>query len=233
MPSKLRTPCRSSSTARARRRRSLGSASTRCGAGTGPAESRPPVTAATAGSSPRAEIRRLRGDSDTGQLSARNRLNGTVAEVRVEGLIAQVELVVDEPARLVAIVTADAVEELGLKPGMPAAAVVKATSVMVRALVKARARRRAGRSGCRRRMRPRPGRPRATVYAAASLTDAFPKIAPQAHFSFAGSNTLAAQIRQGAPADVFASANTDAPARAVRRRLLLEAGRVHAQHARR
>jgi molybdopterin-binding protein len=77
-----------------------------------------------------AEIRRLRGEGE-GHLSARNRLNGTVAEVKVEGLIAQVELVVDEPARLVAIVTADAVEELGLKPGMPAAAVVKATSVMV------------------------------------------------------------------------------------------------------
>ena len=58
-------------------------------------------------------------------------LEGTVADVRVEGLMAQVELVVDEPARLVAIVTADAVEELGLKPGMPATAVVKATSVMV------------------------------------------------------------------------------------------------------
>jgi molybdate transport system substrate-binding protein len=52
---------------------------------------------------------------------------------------------------------------------------------------------------------------RATVYAAASLTDAFPKIAPHARFSFAGSNTLAAQIRQGAPADVFASANTSLP----------------------
>jgi molybdopterin-binding protein len=78
-----------------------------------------------------AEIHRLRGEGDVGRLSARNRLNGTVADVRVEGLIAQVELVVDEPARLVAIVTADAVEELGLKPGMPAAAVVKATSVMV------------------------------------------------------------------------------------------------------
>jgi len=76
------------------------------------------------------ELRRLRGEGD-GHLSARNRLNGTVAAVKVEGLIAQVELLVDEPARLVAIVTADAVEELGLKPGMPAAAVVKATSVMV------------------------------------------------------------------------------------------------------
>jgi molybdopterin-binding protein len=77
------------------------------------------------------EVRRLRGDGDGAQLSARNRLRGTVQEVRVDGLIAQVELVVDEPARLVAIVTADAVEELKLRPGMPAAAVVKATSVMV------------------------------------------------------------------------------------------------------
>jgi molybdopterin-binding protein len=77
------------------------------------------------------EIRRLRGDDDQRQLSARNRLNGTVAEVKVDGLMAQVELVVDEPARLVAIVTADAVEELGLRAGMPATAVVKATSVMV------------------------------------------------------------------------------------------------------
>jgi molybdate transport system substrate-binding protein len=50
-----------------------------------------------------------------------------------------------------------------------------------------------------------------TVYAAASLTDAFPKIAPGAKYSFAGSNMLAAQIRQGAPADVFASANMTLP----------------------
>jgi molybdate transport system substrate-binding protein len=52
---------------------------------------------------------------------------------------------------------------------------------------------------------------RATVFAAASLTDAFPKVAPSVRFSFAGSNALAAQIRQGAPADVFASANTTLP----------------------
>ena len=77
------------------------------------------------------EIDRLRGDSDGAHLSARNRLKGTVTEVKVDGLVAQVELVVDEPARLVSIVTADAVHELGLRPGMPAAAVVKATSVMV------------------------------------------------------------------------------------------------------
>jgi molybdate transport system substrate-binding protein len=50
-----------------------------------------------------------------------------------------------------------------------------------------------------------------TVYAAASLTDAFPKIAPSARYSFGGSNALAAQIKQGAPADVFASANMALP----------------------
>jgi molybdate transport system substrate-binding protein len=52
---------------------------------------------------------------------------------------------------------------------------------------------------------------RATVYAAASLTNAFPKIASNARYSFAGSNALAAQIRQGAPADIFASANVKLP----------------------
>jgi molybdate transport system substrate-binding protein len=51
-----------------------------------------------------------------------------------------------------------------------------------------------------------------TVYAAASLTDVFPTIASGAKYSFAGSNTLATQIQNGAPADVFASANTTLPA---------------------
>ena len=50
-----------------------------------------------------------------------------------------------------------------------------------------------------------------TVYAAASLTDVFPKIDPDATYSFAGSNALATQITNGAPADVFASANTTLP----------------------
>jgi len=50
-----------------------------------------------------------------------------------------------------------------------------------------------------------------TVYAAASLTDVFPKIDPAQRYQFGGSNTLAAQITQGAPADVFASANLTLP----------------------
>jgi molybdate transport system substrate-binding protein len=50
-----------------------------------------------------------------------------------------------------------------------------------------------------------------TVYAAASLTDVFPAIDSNEKYSFGGSNTLAAQITQGAPADVFASANMTLP----------------------
>jgi molybdate transport system substrate-binding protein len=50
-----------------------------------------------------------------------------------------------------------------------------------------------------------------TVYAAASLTNAFPAIDSREKYSFGGSNTLAAQIAQGAPADVFASANMTLP----------------------
>jgi molybdate transport system substrate-binding protein len=50
-----------------------------------------------------------------------------------------------------------------------------------------------------------------TVFAAASLTNIFPQIDGRQQYSFAGSNQLAAQIRQGAPADVFASANTALP----------------------
>ena len=50
-----------------------------------------------------------------------------------------------------------------------------------------------------------------TVFAAASLTEAFPKIDGGPKYSFAGSDALAMQIRNGAPADVFASASPTQP----------------------
>jgi molybdate transport system substrate-binding protein len=49
------------------------------------------------------------------------------------------------------------------------------------------------------------------VLAASSLTNVFPQIDPSLKYSFAGSDTLAAQIRLGAPADVYAAANTTLP----------------------
>jgi molybdopterin-binding protein len=76
------------------------------------------------------EVARLRG-GDTSTLSARNRLEGIVRDVQIEGLLAQIEIDVEGGARLVAVITRDSAESLGLEPGMPATAVVKATSVMV------------------------------------------------------------------------------------------------------
>jgi molybdopterin-binding protein len=80
---------------------------------------------------PVSEIERLTGGVPRERLSARNRFTGVVRDVREEGLLAQVELAVTEPVRVVAVVTRDAARELGLRPGMTATAVVKATSVMV------------------------------------------------------------------------------------------------------
>ncbi len=80
---------------------------------------------------PASEVERLRGAAEASGLSARNRLRGVVREVKVEGLLAQVELDVRGPARIVAVITRESAEALGLRAGAPATAVVKATSVMV------------------------------------------------------------------------------------------------------
>ena len=62
--------------------------------------------------------------------SARNRFTGLVTKVVVDGLVAQVELQAG-PHRVVSLLTTEAVEDLGLVPGMIATASVKATSVVV------------------------------------------------------------------------------------------------------
>jgi molybdopterin-binding protein len=69
-------------------------------------------------------------------ISGRNQLNAIVEEVRVEGLLAQVRLRIGDQ-RLTAIITRDAVDELKLKRGQEALAVIKATEVMVARAVKA------------------------------------------------------------------------------------------------
>jgi molybdate transport system substrate-binding protein len=50
-----------------------------------------------------------------------------------------------------------------------------------------------------------------TVFAAASLTEVFEELAPDVRFNFAGSDELATQIREGAPADVYAAASPRYP----------------------
>ena len=54
-----------------------------------------------------------------------------IQSVELDGLLAQVEIEATERAHFVAVITRESAETLGLKPGMAATAVVKATSVMV------------------------------------------------------------------------------------------------------
>ena len=83
-----------------------------------------------------AEVRRLQGRRRASAprpavaQSARNRFPGIVRSVEVDGVMALVEIEAG-PHRITAAVTRDAVEELGLAPGVQATAAVKATSVMI------------------------------------------------------------------------------------------------------
>ena len=71
-------------------------------------------------------VRHTAGD----RVSARNRFPGVVRSVEVDGVMALVEIEAG-PFLITSAVTRDAVEELGLAPGVEATAAVKATSVMV------------------------------------------------------------------------------------------------------
>ncbi|MEE6281450.1 TOBE domain-containing protein [Georgenia sp. MJ170] len=69
------------------------------------------------------------GDAVVGS-SARNRFTGLVTRVVRDGVMAQVDLQCG-PFRMVSLMSAEAVDELGLEPGSLATAVVKATTVIV------------------------------------------------------------------------------------------------------
>jgi molybdopterin-binding protein len=76
----------------------------------------------------RGDFKRRRGDFR--RISGRNQLIGRVREVKFDGLLAQVRIAIGEQT-ITAIITADAARELRLKPGDRAAALVKATEVMI------------------------------------------------------------------------------------------------------
>jgi molybdopterin-binding protein len=63
-------------------------------------------------------------------VSGRNQLLGRVAEIQVDGLLAKVVISLGEQ-RVTAIITADAVVDLGLKKGDVAVALIKSTEVMI------------------------------------------------------------------------------------------------------
>ncbi len=85
-------------------------------------------------------------------LSGRNQLRGIVDEVRIEGVLAQVRLHIGDQ-RLTAVITRDAVEELRLRRGEEAIAVIKATEVMIGRGVTPASPARAGRTAKHRRDR--------------------------------------------------------------------------------
>ena len=77
-------------------------------------------------------------------LSGRNRLRGFVEEVRIDGLLGQVRLRIGDQT-LTAIITSDALNELKLRRGDDALAIIKSTEVMIAREVEMPAKRRRGR----------------------------------------------------------------------------------------
>jgi molybdopterin-binding protein len=63
-------------------------------------------------------------------VSGRNQLVGTIVEVKIRGILAQVVLEIGDQ-RITSIITADAAREMQLRKGQTAAALMKATSVMI------------------------------------------------------------------------------------------------------
>lgn len=64
------------------------------------------------------------------RVSGRNQLAGKIVSIRIEGLMAEVILSIGD-AKVTAVITANAVRELGLKRGDTAAALIKSTDVMI------------------------------------------------------------------------------------------------------
>jgi molybdopterin-binding protein len=77
-----------------------------------------------------AERRQATTDRPTVARSARNRFSGIVTRVERDGVVAVVEVLAG-PHRLVSLMTAEAVDELGLEVGVEAICIVKATQVIV------------------------------------------------------------------------------------------------------
>ena len=77
------------------------------------------------------ELARVLRDRGTNpRSSARNRLSGVIVDVQRDGVMAQIDLACG-PYRIVSLMSREAADELDLKPGQPATAVVKSTIVVI------------------------------------------------------------------------------------------------------
>jgi molybdopterin-binding protein len=84
---------------------------------------------------PAAEVARLLSERRDKQgpmaaTSARNHFPGVITAIKKDKLVATVEILAG-PHRVLALITRESVDELGLRPGMQAVATVKATNVFV------------------------------------------------------------------------------------------------------
>jgi molybdopterin-binding protein len=77
-----------------------------------------------------ARLLRERRAAGAASTSARNRLSGVVLEVKRDGVMAQVEMACGEH-RIVSLMSREAADELDLRPGVRATAVIKSTTVIV------------------------------------------------------------------------------------------------------
>lgn len=65
------------------------------------------------------------------EISARNKMNGKITDIKTGGVMASVKIQVEEPGEITALITKESVENLGLKEWDDATAIIKSTEIIV------------------------------------------------------------------------------------------------------
>lgn len=65
------------------------------------------------------------------EISARNKMNGKIIDIKTGGVMASVKIQVEEPGEITALITKESVEKLSLKEGDDATAIIKSTEIIV------------------------------------------------------------------------------------------------------
>jgi molybdopterin-binding protein len=65
------------------------------------------------------------------KISARNMLEGTIENVELGAVMASIKIKVESPGLITALITKESAQNLGLKKGDKATAIIKSTEIMV------------------------------------------------------------------------------------------------------
>lgn len=65
------------------------------------------------------------------EISARNKMNGKITDIKTGGVMVSVKIQVEEPGEITALITKESVEKLSLKEGDDATAIIKSTEIIV------------------------------------------------------------------------------------------------------